>query len=76
MKFNNNLSNNMDIISQSTIMGKKDNINNLERNNSIMNFNPCASRSMEFNNEQITDNNKYLTVNLVSIYILLILLYL
>ena len=76
MKFSNNLSNNMDIISQSTIIGKKENINNFERNNSIMNFNPCVSRSMEFNNEQITDNDKYLKVNLVSIYILLILLYL
>lgn len=68
---NNNI-NNIDIISQSTIQGKKGN-NNLERTTSIMNFNPSVSRSMEYNNEKITDN-KYLTVNLVSIYKLFILL--
>ena len=70
---NNNISNNIDIISQSTITVKKENLftNTLEKN--IMNFNPNVSRSLEFNNEQIPDN-QYLNINLVSIYIIFIIL--
>ena len=66
---NNNISNNIDIISQSTITIKKENLftNTLEKN--LMNFNPNVSRSLEFNKEQIPDN-QYLNVNLVSIHII------
>jgi hypothetical protein len=75
-KLNNNTNNNinitnyLDLISQSTITAKKENIinNNKEKNISIMNFNPNISRSLEFNNEQIADNND-LNINLVSKYI-------
>ena len=69
---NNNISNNIDIISQSTITVKKENLftNTLEKN--IMNFNPNVSRSLEFNKEQIPDN-QYLNINLVSfIYYIII----
>ncbi len=75
---NNNTSNNnyLDIISQSTIAVKKENLinNNLEKNISIMNFNPNISRSLEFNNAEFTDN-KDLNINLVSNYKLFIILY-
>ena len=72
---NMNVTNYLDLISQSTITAKKENIinNNKEKNISIMNFNPNISRSLEFNNEQIPDN-QYLNINLVSIYILFIIL--
>ena len=63
-----NASHNMDIISQSTI-AKKENIitNNLEKNPSIMNFNPNVSKSIEYKiEEEIQD--KCLDVNLVSYY--------
>lgn len=68
-----NMSNNNDIISQSTINAQKDNLitNNLEKNISIMNFNPSISRSIEINKE-IVDNN-YLNINLVSNYIYFII---
>jgi len=68
-----NMSNNNDIISQSTIIAQKDNLitNNLEKNISIMNFNPSISRSIEINKE-IVDNN-YLNINLVSNYIYFII---
>lgn len=70
-----NISNNNDIISQSTIILQKENIkaNNLEKNNSIMNFNPNASKSMEYQKDEIT-GNKYLNINLVSRYISLIII--
>jgi hypothetical protein len=66
---NNNISNNIDIISQSTITVKKENLltNTLEKNVAIMNFNPNVSKSIEYNNELITDND-YLNINLVSNY--------
>ena len=68
---NNNISNNIDIISQSTITGKKENVftNNLEKNITIMNFNPNISKSIEYKNEIIIDN-QYLNINLVSNYII------
>ena len=68
-----NMSNNNDIISQSTIIAQKDNLitNNLEKNISIMNFNPSISRSIEINKD-IVDNN-YLNINLVSNYIYFII---
>lgn len=68
-----NMSNNNDIISQSTINAQKDNLitNNLEKNISIMNFNPSISRSIEINKD-IVDNN-YLNINLVSNYIYFII---
>ena len=71
--FNMNMSNNNDIISQSTVIAQKDNLitNNLEKNLSIMNFNPSISRSIEINKE-IIDNN-YLNINLVSNYIYFII---
>ncbi len=67
------MSNNNDIISQSTVIAQKDNLitNNLEKNLSIMNFNPSISRSIEINKE-IIDNN-YLNINLVSNYIYFII---
>ena len=66
---NNNISNNIDIISQSTITVKKENLltNTLEKNVAIMNFNPNVSKSIEYKNELITDND-YLNTNLVSNY--------
>ena len=68
---NNNISNNIDIISQSTITGNKENVftNNLEKNITIMNFNPNISKSIEYKNEIIIDN-QYLNINLVSNYII------
>ena len=65
----NNYNNNNDIISQSTINAQKENLftNTLEKNLSIMNFNPTVSRSIELNDEII--DNKYLNVNLVSNYL-------
>lgn len=67
------MSNNNDIISQSTVIAQKDNLitNNLEKNLSIMNFNPSISRSIDINKE-IIDNN-YLNINLVSNYIYFII---
>ena len=75
---NNVSNNNMDIISQSSITAKKENIiknnleniitNNLERNSSIMNFNPNVSKSIDNNIVEIQD--KYLNINLVSYSIL------
>lgn len=63
-----NISNHMDIISQSTITAKKKDIitNNLDKITSIMNFNPNVSKSIECNLEEIQD--KYLNINLVSYY--------
>ena len=68
---NMNVTNYLDLISQSTITAKKENIinNNKEKNISIMNFNPNISRSLEFNNDQIADN-KDLNIGLVSKYII------
>jgi hypothetical protein len=75
---NNISNNNIDIISQSSITAKKENIiknnleniitNNLERNSSIMNFNPNVSKSIDNNIVEIQD--KYLNINLVSYSIL------
>ena len=67
-----NPNHNMDIISQSTI-AKKENIitNNLEKNPSIMNFNPNISRSIEYNIEEDM-KDKCLDINLVSNYKLFI----
>ena len=64
-----NISHNIDIISQSTITAKKENIitNNLENNASIMNFNPNISRSIEYNIEEEM-KDKCLDINLVSNY--------
>lgn len=66
----NNNSNNNDLKSQSTITAKKEYLitNNLEKNGTIMNFNPGVSRSMEFNIKEQTDS-KYLNIYLVSPYI-------
>ena len=73
INYNNNMNvtNYLDLISQSTITAKKENIinNNKEKNISIMNFNPNISRSLEFNNDQIADN-KDLNIDLVSKYII------
>ena len=70
---NNNITNNNDIISQSTIILQKENLitNNLEKNLTIMNFNPSVSRSIEFKKEELIDN-EYLNANLVSEYLLFI----
>ena len=70
---NNNITNNNDIISQSTIILQKENLitNNLEKNLTIMNFNPSVSRSIEFKKEKLKDN-EYLNANLVSEYLLFI----
>ena len=67
-----NASHNIDIISQSTIV-KKENIitNNLDKNLSIMNFNPNVSRSIEYNKEEEIQD-KCLDANLVSHYKLFI----
>ena len=79
---NNVSNNNIDIISQSSITAKKENLirivsiianrtketNNLERNSSIMNFNPNVSKSIDNNIVEIQD--KYLNINLVSYSIL------
>ena len=66
---NNYNNNNNDIVSQSTVNAQKENLftNTLEKNLSIMNFNPTVSRSIEINDE--IEDNKYLNLNLVSNYI-------
>ena len=68
--FNIDVSNNNDIKSQSTITAKKEYVitNTLEKNGTLMNFNPGVSRSVEFKMEEQTDS-KYLNLYLVSIYI-------
>lgn len=70
LTFNIDVSNNNDIKSQSTITAKKEYVitNNLEKNGTLMNFNPGVSRSIEFKMEEQTDS-KYLNLYLVSHYI-------
>ena len=70
LTFNIDVSNNNDIKSQSTITAKKEYVitNTLEKNGTLMNFNPGVSRSMEFKMEEQTDS-KYLNIYLVSLYI-------
>ena len=70
LTFNVDVSNNNDLKSQSTITAKKEYVitNTLEKNGTLMNFNPGVSRSMEFKMEEQTDS-KYLNIYLVSLYI-------
>ncbi len=67
--FNIDASNNNDF-NLSTITGKKEYVmtNTLDKNGTLMNFNPGVSRSIEFKMGEQTDSN-YLKIYLVSLYI-------